>query len=363
VYDSGFIYDETIDPTTVTLHPYQEVMDAALRYFGDAIALAGSGTFTIPEEWMSVEVSSATLIRLAYSQRARFRAAVARNPAERTAVDWDAVASDAANGVSVDWENWSECYPHTFCDEGVAYRSYAGWQMQNNWVAGMADTSGAYQAWIAAPLASKMPFIIHTPDTRWPQGATEVAQLADTGRAGQRYVMNSGGTRIWTRPDRGTWRWSYYEQRLPKFYDHGVLDEGLLPTITVREMRALVAEKDFRAGNLSLVAAFVNETRTLHGLNATDAGGTNTSCVPRLPSGACGDLWEMFKWEKRLETQFAGPVRSGWWLDGRGWGDLMEGTVLQFPVPYGEVQLLGQPAYNFGGVGGQYGAPLGTYGY
>ena len=136
-----------------------------------------------------------------------------------------------------------------------------------------------------------------------------------------------------------------------------------MPLIKVVEMKALVAEADFRAGALGAVATFVNQTRTLHGLNATDAAGTNTSCVPKLPNGTCGDLWEMFKWEKRLETQFAGPVRSGWWLDGRGWGDLMQGTILQFPVPYRELQLLQQTAYNFGGVGGMYGAPLGTYGY
>jgi hypothetical protein len=360
VYDSGFVYDETVDPTAVTLQGSQDLMTAALGYFADAITLAGSGTFTIPAEWMSVDVPSATLVQLAYSQRARFRAAVARTPTERAAVDWVAVAADAASGVTADWETFSRCFPHVFCDEGVGYRQFAGWQMQNNWVAGMADTSGAYQAWIATPLSSKQPFIIHTPDTRWAQGADEATQLANPG---EYYVMNTGGTRIWARPDRGTWRWSYYEQQYPKFYVHGQVDQGFLPTITVREMKALIAEAAYRAGNLGALATFVNETRTLHGLNATDAGGTNTSCVPKLPNGTCGDLWEMFKWEKRLETQFAGPLRSGWWLDGRGWGDLMQGTILQFPVPFREVQLLQKTPYDFGGVGGSYGAPVGTYGY
>lgn len=166
-YDSGFIYDETVDPTAVTLRGYQDVMAAALGYFGDAITLANSDpTFTIPEEWMSVDVPATTLIRLAYSQRARFRAAVARTPAERAAVDWDAVAADAANGVTADWEHFSTCFPHQFCEEAVGYMQYPGWQMQNNWVAGMADTSGHYQAWITTPLSSKLAFMIFTPDTR-----------------------------------------------------------------------------------------------------------------------------------------------------------------------------------------------------
>jgi hypothetical protein len=41
----------------------------------------------------------------------------------------------------------------------------------------------------------------------------------------------------------------------------------------------------------------------------------------------------------------------------------MEGTILQIPVPFREMQLLGQNAYDLGGVGGNWGAPVGTYGY
>lgn len=365
LYDSGFVYDETIDPSTVTLIGRQDVMTAALAYFAEAATLAGSGSFTVPAGWLSVDVPSTLLAQLAHSQAARFRAALARTPTERAAVDWNAVRADVAAGITVDWNIDVDCATGQFCgstlDDGLLYRLANGWQMQNNWVAGMADTSGAYQAWVATPLLSKLPFILHTPDTRWPQGADEATQLANPGAY---YSVNSGATRIWNRPDRGTWRWSYYFHTYEPFYTWAnVTGAGLIPEITVREMKALVAEADYRAGNLAAVASFVNETRTLHGLLATDAGGTNTNCVPRLPNGSCGDLWEMFKWEKRLETQFAGPLRSGWWLDGRGWGDLMQGTLLELPVPYQDYQLLGRVPYNFGGVGGVSAAPIGTYGY
>jgi hypothetical protein len=360
LYDSGFVYDETIDPETVGLSDYTAVMNAALGYLAEAAQLSGTGTFTIPETWMSQDVSSATLQRLARSYAARFRASVARTPAERQAVDWDTVVDDASAGVTEDWDNVGTCWPHVFCDEGISYRLFVGWQMQANWVAGMADQSGNYQAWIQTPTPDKQPFLIITPDTRWPQGADEATQLANPG---EYYSTNSGSSRIWSRPDRGTWRWSYYYQTYEPFFSFAQTDAGSLPQVTVREMKALVAEAAYYDGIMGPVATFVNETRTLHGLNATDAAGLNTSCVPKLPNGTCGNLWEMFKWEKRLETQFAGPLRIGWYFDGRGWGDLMEGTILHFPVPYQDMQLLqGQP-YNYGGVGGDFAAPLGTYGY
>jgi hypothetical protein len=363
LYDSGFVYDETMDGATdeVPLQGYSAVMSAALGYLDEAITTAGGGTFTIPATWMSQEVSSATLVQLAYSWKARFRAAVARTTAERAAVNWSAVVSEANNGVTEDWDVVSQCWPHVFCEEGIFYRLYLGRQMQNNWVMGMADVSGRYQAWINTPTLDKQPFIIITPDTRWPQGPDEATQLDNPG---EYYTMNTGSSRIWSRPDNGTWRWSYYYQsNEPYFTAANVTDTGDLPQVMVREMKALVAEKAYIDGDMAAVAAFVNETRTLHGLQATDAAGTNTDCVPRLPNGNCGDLWEMFKWEKRLETQFAGPIRSGWYFDGRGWGDLIEGTILQFPVPYREMQLLLATPYNLGGVGGDWGAPLGSYGY
>ncbi len=376
LYDSAYIYDETMGPKDAKLTDYKTAMTAALGYFDDAIALATGASFTLPETWMSQEVDAATLVQLAYSYKARFRASVARTPTDRGNVDWAAVKSDAQNGVTADWDLVYDCDLPKFCatgyDAAVEYMNYSGWQMQNNWVAGMADTSGHYQAWIATATIDKRPFMIFTPDTRWPQGGdatqsdslNQATQLANPGAF---YAMNTGDSRIWSRPDRGTWRWSYYEQQIEPFYTAAnVYAAGSIPEVKPEEMKALIAEADYRAGNWAAVETFVNATRTTHGLNATNSGtsaGQNTSCVPKLPNGTCGDLWEMFKWEKRLETQFAGPLRIGWYFDGRGWGDLMEGTIIQFPTPYKEMQILQQAVYNYGGVGGQYGAPVGTYGY
>jgi hypothetical protein len=41
------------------------------------------------------------------------------------------------------------------------------------------------------------------------------------------------------------------------------------------------------------------------------------------------------KWEKRLETSFTGYAQ--WFIDSRGWGDLTEGTIVEWPVPWEEL--------------------------
>jgi hypothetical protein len=70
---------------------------------------------------------------------------------------------------------------------------------------------------------------------------------------------------------------------------------------------------------------------------------------------------EALKYEYRMETYFTGYGQ--WFQAERGWGDLVEGTPLEFPVPYQEMQVRLKPFYNLGGVGGPSAAAKGTYGF
>jgi hypothetical protein len=39
------------------------------------------------------------------------------------------------------------------------------------------------------------------------------------------------------------------------------------------------------------------------------------------------------------------------WLDNRGWGTLITGTIVHLPVPGRELEVLNLPIYTFGGGG------------
>lgn len=381
MFDKAFIIDETsvtiedgVPVFTMEPSPYSQVMEAALDYFDEAIAIAKEGSFTIPVTWMSVEVSSDELIRLAHSMKARYRAAVARSPQEREAVDWRAVLADVEAGITGDFEtdivyvrsNWHS-------DMAQLYMSQYGasWAFTMYWIEGMADTSGLYQEWLSLPVGARHPqdglskdFLIQTPDLRFPKGATIEEQAANPGKY-YRIVTNSEGKPIftsqWARPDRGTWRWSFYddtESRAHNAWLHGTTTR--IPEVLYRSQRLLAAEAHYWLGDLDLAANIINETRTENGLNATDASGTNTSCVPKLPNGDCGDLFEMLKWEKRMESKLLGIMHAEGFFDSRGWGDLYRGTALHFPIPGVELQTLNLPAYTFGG-GGEGSSPGSSY--
>ena len=57
-----------------------------------------------------------------------------------------------------------------------------------------------------------------------------------------------------------------------------------------------------------------------------------------------------------METAYTGYMI--WYADNRGWGDLVEGTPTEWPIPYQEMQVRQKPYYN-----GQLRAARGTYGF
>jgi starch-binding outer membrane protein, SusD/RagB family len=381
VFDQAFIVDENTDITQpMEARPYMEVMNAAMGYFDEAAALAAGGTFEIPENWASRVIPSAELARLAYSYKARYRAAAARTPAERRALNWDAIIADVDRGITQTWSMrlnnvtpWGQFGTGYYIVGQGTYNAATGqlqglWQQLNYFMHGMADQSGRYQRWINAPLAERHanlganpadPFIIVTPDTRFPQGTTRDQQLANPGRYYQ-YAPTSGQH---GQPGRGTWRWSWYLniRYLPWVRDAATNPD--LPWLLKEEMDLLKAEGLFYKNDLAGAAALINRTRTAAGLNATNAAGLNTSCVPKLPDGSCGNLFEMLKWEKRNEHLGVGLMSAPWWFDSRGWGDLYRGTQLEFPMPCREAQVLLLECYTFGGVGGTRASPGSSYNF
>jgi hypothetical protein len=250
---------------------------------------------------------------------------------------------------------------------------------------GMADTSRAYDAWLKLSLGERAPFLVKTPDKRWPAGDTRSAQIASSvNPAGNNYnhfpyIAASADDAV-----DGTWGWSYYQHnRSRALRFNSPTNSGDYPEFMKQELDLLAAEGYLRKGNFLQAAQKIDLSRVgrggLPGLvangvldNTTPVPG-GTACVPRVPvppatpgafdqyTTVCGNMMEALKYEKRMETAYTSVAR--WWLDGRGWNDLVEGTAVQYPVPRQEMNARQKQPYPLGGVGGVGGAPRGTYGF
>ncbi len=390
-YDSGTVITENDDPLAILpFVDYNTVMAAALADLDSAIstaqnAPAGTDGFPLPSSWINGNaLSAANFIRLVRSYKARFRASVARNPAERAAVDWTKVVDDANNGITGDLvitmsvsAGWTVSWP-------VQHYLFQSWHQMPQLMIAMAARadSGQYDAWLALPDANKRPFLIRTPDKRWPSGATRAAQNTSSGAVGLvEPTVPASGLYFRNRlsgddAPAETWANSLYDfYRFQVYFNNNL--NGPYPVMTRAEMDLLMAEGYIRTGQWALAAQKIDVTRVARGglpaltgagitdLNTPVPGGT--SCVPRVPVGplftatACGNIMEAMKWEKRMETAYTGY--GMWYFDSRGWGDLPEGTAIHWPVPWQEMDTRSEAFYNLGGVGQPGGSAKGTYGF
>lgn len=380
VYDSGAVVTEFNVHDIPPLVGHDSLMRAALNQLDSAFVYSQKTTMNLLPTWINGNaMTPAVFGQFIKSYKARFRAEVARTPAERAAVDWNAVLADALAGIQANVV--VSLAPSSGWDIGWIIQHYLfdTWHQQPPMFIGMADsahTDGTldYDGWLALPLGSRTRFLIKTADQRFPPGETRALQQTASGTGpnpvpprANLYFKNGLADAT-----ADAYQLSQYEHyRFQALYTNGRV--GNFTLMPKAEIDLLAAEAYYRLGDFANAAAKINITRVGNGgLPPVVGAGTvpgGTACVPRVPDPAqnfqkakCGDLLEALKWEKRLETAFI--VYGAWYFDSRGWGDLAEGTALEWPVPYQELDTRVKPYYNLGGIGGKSAAAgKGTYGY
>jgi hypothetical protein len=411
---SECVLDVTSGECVGTLQYYTVVMDSAYAAFQRSLdytaatlapTATGSGGFPIPDSWLPSPTSwtQANFVRLVRSYRARIRANVPRRSTE--AVDWAAVVADAQNGITEDHYLVTSTTTGPTNGWRQQYDAATTWHQMPAFIIGMADQSGAYEAWIAQPLpdrgAGNNGFFMVTADQRFPQGATRAAQQTDFnwstcetgGTACKRYFVNRTASN--DNYSGAGWGWSNYD--FVKFHSWNIRGDassarnGRTVSMTKAEIDLLQAEGLYMlGGNDAAVAALINRTRIgqdgdcdaagpdvpnngigthpvfstacvavgggLPGvlpLRTSAATGVMPACIPKIPNAAgvvtCGNLFEALKYEKRIETAYT--HYAPWFLDSRRWDDLPKDTPLFWPVPYQDLQARGRPTSALYGTG------------
>jgi len=357
-YDQGWVVDENVTlpadisqfGSAVPLQPREAVLAASIAQLKEAIALSQT-RFTLPTTWVpGLAIDNVELAKLANTYIARFTVYAARRPAERQAVSWQTVLQHLNAGIAPEAE--TDASRHDFApvaDPAASFSSAFKQSAQTESslradykLVGPADTSGAYQAWIRRAPASRTPFIVLTPDKR-----IAARDSANGTYFSFRRVQSFSSTL-------GTYHQSFYF--LNRFNNAAGTarswEAGPQPVITRAELDLIRAEAYLNTGDPDRAAGLINRTRVRNGgLPPVTAAGVPAarSCVPRTQQGACGSLFDALRYEKRIET--AGVEGSVAYWDARGWGTLLIGTPVHFPVPWRDLELIGVPLYTFGGSG------------
>jgi hypothetical protein len=383
MYDSAAITIPSTVPLSTTVPPlsgHAAVMTVALKQLDTAIAIYAAGVAQAPSATMMPAATAFTTVswvQYLHSWKARLRAGVARTPTERAAVDWVSVIADATAGITADIQiavggGWSCGYN---CSQMY---SSNGWHEMTLMTMGMADTSGAYATFTSSPILGRdgTQLVIATPDLRFPRGTTRGAQDTVTlPLPAGRYIANRVPSGDFSGPGFGTSQYDY-KRNYAVFKAKAV---GPVVQFALAENTMLKAEGSIYAGDIVTARTLIDASRALHGLPTIGAatlvtpiaGSTvqNTvgACVPQVPAPPsfntlqCGNILEAMKWEKRMETAYT--AYATWYQDSRGWGDLVAGTALEWPVPNEEMNSRIKPFYSIGGLGQPDAAVVGTYGW
>jgi len=386
-FDRGYVSSEGLDFEALSfaeardqIRPYTEVRDTAIAQLNEALRLAQANTFTLPSttaEWIpGLALTNTQLARLIHTYIARFMAYTPRTAAERAAVNWAQVIQHIDQGITSDFAPvatpgiMSSIYKNRIARQRTTTPS--DFARVDYMLVGPADLSQGFINWFNTVPANRQPFKMTAGDRRidgiatwnrstssWngtpPSTCANVPSPTSSARpvASCGLYMGFHDEVAFFNPGRGTYLRSFY------FYHRWgrgtSFESGPIPIITVTEMDLLKAEALIRLGRAAEAIPLINKTRVAAGqLPAVDingAPGTAPNCVPRKMSGACGNLWDALRYEKRIET--LGLTGGLPYYDARGWGQLVEHTMIHFPMPVVDIELLmgADAVYTFGGGG------------
>lgn len=361
IHDQAFLVDERVSADDLGMLepvPYDQVWARAEELYAEVIQGAQGASFTIPDLWVGFQHDwdGDRMAEVARAMRTRYRTQVPRTPAERQALNWSAILADAQMGISETYGgvretggNWIYHYPKTY----LAW--FTGWARIDYRTIGPSDASGNYQRWINAPLDQRTPFDLDTDDVRI--RPTGPCPAPNSSAMCGKYIRYMGSSPF--PADRGIyhysnyidWRWAYL------WYDYRY--ETVWPDMTQKELDIIAAEANYHLGNTAALMEHVNMSRANGELPPfTDPNGVapgGDRCVPKMNDGSCGNLWEAYKYEKRIELFHYGMATE--YFDDRAWGDMVQHSWTQLPIPGIELDLLLMEIYTFGGPGGNSSAP------
>lgn len=336
----------------ISLRTTKEVTAFGIAKVQEAIKLATDLPLdTLPNNWINgVTPTTRDLIPFMNTMIARALAYMPRTPQERAAVDWARVVQHADLGVKAPFGQQASTTITGTLSTYVQYTQLQTNGRVDNHIVGPADTSGAYQRWLATPLEQKTDFQVLTPDRRVHAAGAPTTRGTLFG-----YLATQTQTST-----RGTYMWSRY-----RGMKYGTLyyNTGFIETTHPKEMDFLRAEAAFRRGDRATTVAILNRTRVPAGLKAVTVDGApaGSDCVPRRRDGACGNLFDALMYEKRIELFGLEPIIP--FADYRAWGRLPKGSLIQLPVHGRELETIGFTYYSFGGdLSGSAPEPTGPFG-
>lgn len=311
-YDQSFIVTDNDNAGEVQFSAYPELISAALASFDSVKVIVDNYYFVIPETWVNGHsYSSLELEELANSFAARFLIYQARNKAESEATDWTRILSLLEDGMRKDLLVYMD---------NVSWRSYfRRYTVPEDWA--------RIDCRIINLMDPGYPY-------RFPDNGSNPPRASSPDRRLNEYFAYIGSHDM--KPERGYYHYSNYDFRR---YDYAISTwTGDVVDFYQYESDLIKAEALARTGNIPGAVSILNEGPRIA-----------TGKLPELTSDiSLEELLDVVFYERDIELIQTGFGNA--FFDMRRRDMLQKGTMLHFPVPGKELNVMEIPEYSFGGV-------------
>ncbi|MCD6200502.1 MAG: RagB/SusD family nutrient uptake outer membrane protein [Bacteroidales bacterium] len=318
VFDQANIIDWDTDLATLEFQPYSDVVAAGVAFLDKALTtIDAAPDFTLPNGFISgYNLTKAELRQLVSSFEARILVSAPRNATENDAVDWSKVLSLAQNGIDWDFEPYMDDI--SWYDLIKTYGVYPGWARIDHRIINLMDHD----------YPSRWP-----DDNVWPNGDPGEANSDDARLTSDFEFLSSQDFK----PDRGYYHFSHYRYQRYDYY----LSEWTttVPYFLAWENDLMIAEALVRANNdVAGATAILNDPN-----GARKARGGLADVAP----SSVDEALDLIFYERDVELILT--TSGDGFFDMRRRDMLQRGTILHFPVPAAELEILGLDNYTIAG--------------
>jgi len=325
IYDKAYPSNENTDYATLAPTSYQESIQMAISQLELAITIFDNNTFTLPSDWINGNAfTNQEMSKLAHSFIARLLVYAARNTTQTDAIDWTTVLFHVDKGITTNFNIEG--------DGNISDRKWMSW----------------YKYYLARPNWGKVDMrVVHMLDetipANWPDGGLNDLPhdgriISNDLRVLSDFEYNSSNNR----PERGLFRWSTYRYSRHDSYFNA---NFFAPVIMMRkaEMDLFKAEALLQLNREAEAATIINT-----GTRITRGG------LPQIAVNATA-IEKAIIYERTIELPLTGMGIE--YFDMRRKGQLQDGSLLHFPIPAQQLEVLSIPFYTFGGINPQFGTP------
>ncbi len=329
LYEKGFIVTHETDISgNLEASPYKEVVAEAVKSLDQAIAISKASTFTIPAEWIPGESwSNVEFAQLASSYACRLLVYSARNKTEDNATDWSKVYTYAKNGIKKDFAPLADDV--TWYSGFHTYANYSGW--------GFTDM-----------------YVIHLMDNNMPATFPSTGLFSDLPNNGK---ATSADARLLSdyqymsscpfRAERGYYHFSSY--RYKRLDPYLTTWTEPMPEFRKAENDYFIAEAAARTNKLAEAVSVMNASARASRGKLADLTADQAKVLAAI------------HYERMVELMCSGMGVQ--YFEMRKENLLQKGTILHFPIPGSQLEVIQMDYYTFGGTTGTAGVDYSNGGW